>query len=523
MISFAKPDCTYAKGSYALANTGLSFSSDGTVVRDAVAALKRAQPNTRVMLAVGGATYTNFAGAAGDAAFSGCSVPAAAAASPSTVRPLIHESLPGFPTRSRAHPRPAPAPPPGLNPQCIKDIVTDFGLDGADLDWEPSAPACTASGGRVSCPTDAEGVAAATKLRDALPKGQFLLSTASFHVGCYGEGAFAASKPASAYTGINLAMARSAAGQSFDLVNVMSYDAGNLATTGFDPKESLRAHRAAWPSAAVALGVEGRPGRGGGGDPGRVGRRCVRARLAPHPFHLPRPCRAPLAASPPPLLAPSTPQQPAPAPGAARGVGRQRGDAPAGRRPRRLHQGQRRQRDHDLVATQEGHAQRAGHPYARVRRPGRRQLRRAAADVMRWALLAARTPAFLAPPTPRRPPALPPHRAARTPRHTAFATRHAGAAAQFSAAAPAGRSPIDAAHVRAAARARPACARTPPARAATRMNDCAPARGPPPPPAARARGAGSGAPPPSHCRPTAGFWFPPRLPLPTPSLLPPHL
>ena len=44
------------------AGTGLSFSSDGRVVRDAIAALKARQPNTRVMLAVGGATYTNFAG-----------------------------------------------------------------------------------------------------------------------------------------------------------------------------------------------------------------------------------------------------------------------------------------------------------------------------------------------------------------------------------------------------------------------------------------------------------------------------
>lgn len=32
--------------------------------------------------------------------------------------------------------------------------------------------------------------------------------------------------------------------------------AGNLQSTGFDPKESLRAHRAVWPNAAVALGVE---------------------------------------------------------------------------------------------------------------------------------------------------------------------------------------------------------------------------------------------------------------------------
>jgi len=166
-----------------------------------------------VLLAVGGATYTNFA---------------------------------------------------ALNTQCIKDIVADFGLDGVDLDWEPSSPNCAVSGGKATCPTDAEGISVVTALRTAFPKGQALLSTASFHVGCYGEGAFAAAKPASKYTGINLAMARSAAGQSLDLINIMSYDAGSLATTGFDPKESLRAHRAAWPSAATALGVQVPPEAWGG-------------------------------------------------------------------------------------------------------------------------------------------------------------------------------------------------------------------------------------------------------------------
>jgi hypothetical protein len=35
-----------------------------------------------------------------------------------------------------------------------------------------------------------------------------------------------------------------------------SYDAGNIATTGFDPKESFRAHKAAWSSASIALGIE---------------------------------------------------------------------------------------------------------------------------------------------------------------------------------------------------------------------------------------------------------------------------
>lgn len=32
--------------------------------------------------------------------------------------------------------------------------------------------------------------------------------------------------------GVNLAMARSTAGQQLDLINIMAYDAGNLASTG---------------------------------------------------------------------------------------------------------------------------------------------------------------------------------------------------------------------------------------------------------------------------------------------------
>jgi hypothetical protein len=34
-----------------------------------------------------------------------------------------------------------------------------------------------------------------------------------------------------------------AAGQALDLINIMAYDAGSLATTGFDYKQSYRAHR----------------------------------------------------------------------------------------------------------------------------------------------------------------------------------------------------------------------------------------------------------------------------------------
>jgi hypothetical protein len=50
--------------------------------------------------------------------------------------------------------------------------------------------------------TDAESVAVTAALRAALPQGQYLLSTASWHVGAYGEGAFKNAQPASQYTGM---------------------------------------------------------------------------------------------------------------------------------------------------------------------------------------------------------------------------------------------------------------------------------------------------------------------------------
>jgi chitinase len=132
IVSFAKPDCSYTKGSYQLTSTGLDFSSDGTVVKDAIAALKSANPNSRVLLAVGGATYYNFA---------------------------------------------------ATKPQCIKDIIDDFGFDGMDFDWEPVNSDCLVNAGQtggVSCATDAEGVSVLSALRAALPKGQYLMSTASW-------------------------------------------------------------------------------------------------------------------------------------------------------------------------------------------------------------------------------------------------------------------------------------------------------------------------------------------------------
>jgi hypothetical protein len=72
---------------------------------------------------------------------------------------------------------------------------------GVDLDYEPTNSNCQVRSTGVTCATDAESVAVTAALRSALPQGRYLLSTASWHVGCYGEGAFKTSQPASVYTG----------------------------------------------------------------------------------------------------------------------------------------------------------------------------------------------------------------------------------------------------------------------------------------------------------------------------------
>jgi chitinase len=89
-LSFAKPNCNYTKGSMTFSGTGLDFSSDFAVVKDAIQILRKR--NVVVMLSVGGATY----------------------------------------------------PFDGFNPKAVVDFANDLGVDGIDIDWEPHAGAAEA-------------------------------------------------------------------------------------------------------------------------------------------------------------------------------------------------------------------------------------------------------------------------------------------------------------------------------------------------------------------------------------------
>jgi hypothetical protein len=194
-------DCTYQKGSLLLKGTPLYYgSSPANGVRDAIKLLKARQPNTRVLLQVGGELERAFA---------------------------------------------------ALNTQCIKDLVDDLGCDGIVAGKYSLAPNCRALDGKVTCDTDEQIVRVATKLREAMPKGAYLIGWSAAGAGAFGEGEFAASQPASNNTGVDLAVARSPAGQSLDLVSV-----GGLGTRvglDVDRTESMRAHHALWPQETPLL------------------------------------------------------------------------------------------------------------------------------------------------------------------------------------------------------------------------------------------------------------------------------
>ena len=119
IVSFMRPDATY-EGGNKLAGTGLDFSADGVVVKDAIAYLKSKNPDTKVLVTVDGATYHNFA---------------------------------------------------ALKTKAIADVIKDFRFDGVDIDYEPfNNGQCSSTNGQVTCTTDAEYLRIVNQIRQALPR-----------------------------------------------------------------------------------------------------------------------------------------------------------------------------------------------------------------------------------------------------------------------------------------------------------------------------------------------------------------
>jgi chitinase len=206
-LSFARPSMAYAAGSLSLSGTGIDVPYDGPTLKDAVTALHQNKPGSKVLLSVGGATFTDWA---------------------------------------------------SLDAAAIAAFVTDFGLDGVDIDYEPAAPSCASNAGQVTCTSDAEYVGVVNSMRAALPRPASL-SIAAFSVGAYGEDRWAAAPPAgSAYMGIALAVLEEA-GSAIDWVNVMSYDASDA----YDPVQALEAYQHYFPG-PIVMGIEVPPEAWGG-------------------------------------------------------------------------------------------------------------------------------------------------------------------------------------------------------------------------------------------------------------------
>ncbi|MEJ6480378.1 glycosyl hydrolase family 18 protein [Nostoc punctiforme UO1] len=207
IVSFIQPDATYTKGSYNFAGTGLKFSADGKVVKDAITLLKTYNTKTKVLVAVGGQAGTNFA---------------------------------------------------QMNPQAIANIVKDFGFDGVDIDYEPTNVKCLSSNGKVSCTSDAEFRCVVRQIRQVLPE-HYLVTVAVWSIGAYGEGQWANAQPQGENTGMTLNLLRSPEGKMIDQLHIISYNAG----TTYNLQETLAAYQNYF-KGKVVMGVQVPPEAWGG-------------------------------------------------------------------------------------------------------------------------------------------------------------------------------------------------------------------------------------------------------------------
>lgn len=200
-LAFMRPDAVYLKGSMTFNNTGLEFNyQNGAVLKQAISTLHQKNPGTKVLVAVGGATFTNWG---------------------------------------------------SLNAKAIADFVTDFGLDGVDIDYEPAATGCAlGTDNQIHCQIDAAFAGFVQSLRSVLPRPTWITVT-GFSVGAFGQDQWKTAQPQSQYTGMMLPLLRSPAAKDIDMVNVMSFDAG----TTFDPIQALAAYSFYYPG-PISMGVE---------------------------------------------------------------------------------------------------------------------------------------------------------------------------------------------------------------------------------------------------------------------------
>ena len=188
LLAFVRPDIAYA-GNLDLKDTGLEVPYPGSVLKASLTALKARLPGVRILISIGGETYTNWD---------------------------------------------------KFDPDALKRFVRDFELDGVDLDFEPRSPNCQNRTGRVACQSDSTLFEVVKSARSALPRPYALWLTAT-NTGAYGEGAWRAQPPTGSPSyGAFVPLLRDGRYSAMlDIINIMAYDAGPT----FRPLEAYAAYR----------------------------------------------------------------------------------------------------------------------------------------------------------------------------------------------------------------------------------------------------------------------------------------
>ena len=217
-IAFAKPDSVYTAGSYNYTGAGLGINATKDVT---LGAIKLAQAKgQKLLLSVGGATYPNFG---------------------------------------------------AINVPALMNLVKDLGIDGIDLDYEADTAGCSnLNTNSLSCPTDSQMINIINHLRSGLDQLQastgkkMYLTAAVWSIGAYGTQGYPTTQygPVGSKTALWVNPLKQV-GSKFDMLFLMSYDAGNASTTGYKPLDALKAYKALY-SGPVYLGVEVPPEAWGG-------------------------------------------------------------------------------------------------------------------------------------------------------------------------------------------------------------------------------------------------------------------
>ncbi|MGZ3690735.1 MAG: glycosyl hydrolase family 18 protein [Pseudobdellovibrio sp.] len=198
MLAFAKPGAVYS-GDGNLEKTGLDYDSD--LLKGALKILRANNPKLKVILSVGG-WQANWK---------------------------------------------------QVNYVDLARLVSDYGLDGIDIDYEPPHANCKSDSDGLRCSrTDDVYVELIKQFRAALPR-PLSVSIAGWSNGAYGLDEFKKSKPVDQYSGLLINPLKQV-GDQLDQINLMSYNGG----TEYSPVEALQAYKKVF-TGPIVVGVQAPP------------------------------------------------------------------------------------------------------------------------------------------------------------------------------------------------------------------------------------------------------------------------